>query len=62
LWNAINLQPAAADPALRSAYVALLMVYLDYGALGIIDVSRDMWIKEKVTLSPTSAWLLGFVG
>src|SRR5262245_50420405 len=28
------------------------MVYFAYGALGLIDVSRDMWIKERLTLSP----------
>jgi hypothetical protein len=28
------------------------MVYFAYGALGIIDVTRDMWIKESLTLSP----------
>jgi hypothetical protein len=38
--------------AMRWSYVPLLMVYFAYGALGIIDVSRDMWIKESLTLSP----------
>lgn len=28
------------------------MVYFAYGALGIIDVSRDMWVKESLSLSP----------
>jgi hypothetical protein len=28
------------------------MVYFAYGALGIIDVTRDMWIKEGLALSP----------
>ena len=28
------------------------MIYFAYGALGLIDVSRDMWIKERLTLSP----------
>jgi hypothetical protein len=28
------------------------MVYFAYGALGLIDVSRDMWIKESLTLNP----------
>ncbi len=36
----------------RRTYLPLLMVYFAYGALGIIDVSRDMWIKERLTLSP----------
>ena len=33
----------------RRTYLPLLMVYFAYGALGIIDVSRDMWIKEQLT-------------
>ena len=37
---------------LRRTYLPLLMVYFAYGALGIIDVSRDMWIKERLTLTP----------
>jgi hypothetical protein len=37
--------------ALRLQYVPLLLVYFAYGALGIIDISRDMWIKESLTLS-----------
>jgi BT1 family len=37
--------------AFRLAYLPLLMVYFAYGALGLIDVARDMWIKEKLTLS-----------
>src|SRR3979409_114131 len=36
----------------RLAYLPLVMVYFGYGALGIIDVTRDMWIKEKLTLNP----------
>jgi hypothetical protein len=28
------------------------MVYFAYGALGIIDVTRDMWIKERLSLTP----------
>jgi MFS family permease len=28
------------------------MVYFAYGALGLIDVTRDMWVKEKLTLNP----------
>jgi hypothetical protein len=38
--------------AFRLHYVPLLMVYFAYGALGLIDVTRDMWIKESLTLSP----------
>ena len=36
--------------AFKLVYLPLLMVYFAYGALGIVDVSRDMWIKEKLTL------------
>jgi MFS family permease len=36
----------------RLAYLPLVMIYFAYGALGLIDVSRDMWIKERLTLSP----------
>ena len=36
----------------RRTYLPLVMVYFAYGALGLIDVSRDMWIKERLTLTP----------
>ena len=29
------------------------MIYFAYGALGLIDVTRDMWIKESLRLSPS---------
>ncbi len=46
----------------RLRYLPLLMVYFAYGALGVIDISRDMWVKEKLSLSPAeiaeiSVWL-----
>ncbi len=37
--------------ALRVRYIPLLVVYFAYGALGLIDVTRDMWIKESLTVS-----------
>jgi hypothetical protein len=48
--------------AMRLRYVPLLMVYFAYGALGVIDISRDLWVKESLTLSPAAlagiaAWL-----
>src|SRR5215203_3885326 len=48
--------------ALRLRYVPLLVVYFAYGALGLIDVTRDMWVKESLTLTPAelagiSVWL-----
>ena len=39
--------------AFRLAYLPLIMVYFAYGALGLIDVTRDFWIKEKLTLTPS---------
>lgn len=37
---------------MRAAYIPLLLIYFSYGALGLIDVTRDMWIKESLTLGP----------
>jgi hypothetical protein len=48
-WLSALLRPIQ---GFRLAYLPLLMVYFAYGALGIIDVSRDMWIKERLTLNP----------
>ncbi len=57
----MSLAPAKAGPlasllrpiqAFRLRYLPLVMIYFAYGALGLIDVSRDMWIKERLTLSP----------
>jgi len=38
--------------AFRRGYLPLVMVYFAYGALGLIDVSRDMWVKESLSLTP----------
>ncbi len=38
--------------AFRLSYVPVVMVYFAYGALGLIDVARDIWIKEALTLTP----------
>ncbi len=38
--------------AFRRNYVPVVMVYFAYGALGLIDVTRDLWIKEALTLTP----------
>src|SRR6516162_4350362 len=40
--------------AFRRIYLPLLMVYFAYGASGIIDVTRDLWIKEELSLSPAA--------
>jgi hypothetical protein len=45
--------------ALRLRYVPLLMVYFAYGALGLIDVTRDFWVKESLTLSPAELAAIG---
>ena len=48
-WLSALLRPIR---GFRLAYLPLVMIYFAYGALGIIDVSRDMWIKERLTLNP----------
>src|SRR5712672_3249622 len=48
-WLSALLRPIQ---GFRLAYLPLVMVYFAYGALGIIDVGRDMWIKERLTLNP----------
>jgi hypothetical protein len=48
-WLSAVLRPIL---GFRLAYLPLVMIYFAYGALGLIDVSRDMWIKERLTLSP----------
>jgi len=37
----------------RPSYLPVVMVYFAYGALGLIDVSRDLWIKESLSLTPS---------
>src|SRR5438445_11344336 len=34
-------------------YVPVVVVYFAYGALGLIDVTRDLWIKESLTFTPS---------
>jgi len=48
-WLAALLRPIL---GFRLSYLPLIMVYFAYGALGLIDVTRDMWIKEQLRLSP----------
>ncbi len=48
-WLESLLRPAK---AFRLAYLPVVMVYFAYGALGLIDVTRDLWIKESLTLTP----------
>jgi len=49
--------------AFRLRYVPVVMVYFAYGALGLIDVSRDLWIKESLSLTASqlaaiAVWLM----
>ena len=37
----------------RPHYVPVVMVYFAYGALGLIDVTRDLWIKESLSFTPS---------
>src|SRR5438045_9382405 len=39
--------------AFQLSYVPVVMVYFAYGALGLIDVTRDLWIKESLSLTPS---------
>jgi MFS family permease len=54
----ISTRPAWVDSLLRPilafrlSYVPVVMIYFAYGALGLLDVSRDLWIKEALTLTP----------
>jgi MFS family permease len=38
--------------ALRLHYLPLLMIYFAYGALGIVAVAQDFWVKAALTLTP----------
>jgi len=40
--------------AFRPSYMPVVMVYFAYGALGLIDVTRDLWIKESLSLTPSA--------
>jgi hypothetical protein len=50
----LNLTTQLLEPirAIRLRYLPLLMVYFAYGALGVVDISRDLWVKESLSLSP----------
>src|ERR1700749_2873129 len=59
-WHDSILRPIR---AFRAAYVPVVMVYFAYGALGLIDVPRDLWIKESLSLTPAqlaaiAVWLM----
>lgn len=61
---AARLEAALLAPvrAMRLRYVPLLMIYFAYGALGIVAVAQDFWVKAALTMSPAdlaalSVWL-----
>ena len=39
--------------AFQPSYVPVVMIYFAYGALGLIDVTRDLWIKESLSFTPS---------
>jgi len=39
--------------AFQLNYVPVVMVYFAYGALGLTDVTRDLWIKESLSFTPS---------
>ena len=55
----ISAEPSRFDSILRPIrafrlnYVPVVMVYFAYGALGLIDVTRDLWIKESLSFTPS---------
>lgn len=57
----VSLRDAIVRPvaALRLSYAPLLLVYFSYGALGLIDISRDLWVKEALSLSPAELAAIG---
>jgi hypothetical protein len=55
-WTDAILRPIR---GFRWQYLPLIMVYFAYGALGLIDVTRDMWIKESLRLSPAELASIG---
>jgi MFS family permease len=45
--------------AFQLNYVPVVVVYFAYGALGLIDVTRDLWIKESLSLTPSQLAEIG---
>ena len=45
--------------AIRLHYVPLLMIYFAYGALGIVAVAQDFWVKAALTMTPAELAALG---
>jgi MFS family permease len=60
VWTDSILRPIQ---SFRLSYVPVVMVYFAYGSLGLVDVTRDLWIKESLSLAPAqlagiAVWLL----
>jgi MFS family permease len=60
VWTDSILRPIQ---AFRPSYVPVVMVYFAYGSTGLIDVTRDLWIKESLSLTPAqlaavAVWLV----
>jgi MFS family permease len=55
-WLAAILRPIL---SFRLSYLPLITIYFAYGALGLIDVTRDVWIKEQLRLSPSELAAIG---
>ena len=55
----ISAEPGKFDSIMRPIrsfkliYLPVVMVYFAYGALGLIDVTRDLWIKESLSFTPS---------
>ncbi len=45
--------------AFQRNYLPVVMVYFAYGTLGLIDVTRDLWIKESLSFTPSQLAGLG---
>lgn len=56
-----RLEAAVLTPvrALRAQHLPLLMIYFAYGALGIVAVAQDFWVKSALTLTPSELAALG---
>lgn len=53
-YVATRLEAAVLAPvrAFRLRYLPLLMIYFAYGALGIVQIAQDFWVKAALTLTP----------
>ena len=49
-WHQSIIRPIR---AFQLSYVPVVMVYFAYGAIGLIDVTRDLWIKESLSFTPS---------